>query len=219
MINNMKDFINLQPRRWKTIYALYLETDCPMPERHQKIKDYLISDGFTEEYAEKITSTLIKTFTPDLSDSFVENDTNPDTSEARLSLLDIKLLKQKLLHEPSAELRRLLIAYLVYARANPHHSFWIKNDKKVINFLASTQKLKTSEQISLTNQLHTLYNLDMQVVGSNQPIACFRISWQADQPPINSEENPEVLIGPLNPATIKTFEESIPYVPEGEEKQ
>ena len=213
----MKEFLSIQPRGWKTIYSLYYNTlDKTPEERRAIIKNYLIIEkGFTEEHAEQVTAKVLKTFTEELPAKFVEND---ETQEARLSLQDIKLLKEKLLHEPSAEVRRLLVSFLVFARANPHPSFWIKNDKKVINFLASIDKMRTQDQILLTNRLHTLYNLDMQVVGSNQPIACFRISWQAEQSPIDSDDNPGVLIGPLNPATIKLFVESIPYEEEKETK-
>lgn len=213
----MKDFLSIQPRGWKTIYSLYYNTlDKTPEERRTIIKNYLLFEkGFTEEHAEQVTAKVLKTFTEELPSKFVEND---ETQEARLSLQDIKLLKEKLLHEPSAEVRRLLVSFLVFARANPHPSFWIKNDKKVINFLASIDKMRTQDQILLTNRLHTLYNLDMQVVGSNQPIACFRISWQAEQSPIDSDDNPGVLIGPLNPATIKLFVESIPYEEEKETK-
>ena len=217
----MKQFMQLQPRKWKAIYALYLQsTDASPEEQLEIIKNYLISEGFSEEQASSISSTLIKTFVPELTDTFVENDSDPDTSEAKLSLQDIRLLKEKLLHEPSPEIKRLLVSFLVYARANPHPSFWIKYDRKVINFLASLQKLKVSEQILLTNQLHSSYNLDMQVVGSNQPIPCFRISWQAEQEPVpDTPDNPLVLLGPLNPATIKSFAEQIPYAPNTEETE
>ena len=208
----MKQFIQLQPRKWKDIYTLYFSlTDKTPEERLEAVNQHLIAAGFDPEQAASISSSLLKTFTPELTESFMTEE-----DEAALSLYDIQRLKEKLLHEPSQDIRRLLVAFLVYARANPHPSFWIKNDKKVINFLASIQKLKVSEQIYLTNQLHTCYNLDMRVVGSTQPIPCFRISWQADQPPIDSEENPLVLIGPLNPATIKAFAEQIPYKEKGE---
>ena len=212
----MKQFMQLQPRKWQQIRSLYFQFEDKTPEeRAAAVEQYLLTQGgFTDEAkARYITSILLKSFTnQDFNASFIEMDDNPDVSEARLSFQDIKELKARLLHEPSPEVRRLLVAYAVYARANPHPSFWIKSDKKVINFLASIQKMKVSEQFCLTNQLHTLYNLDMQVVGSKQPIPCYRISWQADQPdPQSSPDNPLVLIGPLNPATIKSFAEEIPY--------
>ncbi len=206
----MKDFIKLQPRRWQAIYKLYFEEGLTPEERRIKVKNYLLEAGFSDGNAEKIANVLIGTFTANVP--FIETESDEDKTEAILSLQDIHLLKEKLVHEPDPFIRRLLISCLVYARVNPHPSFWIKYDRKVITFLAGVDKLKSSEIIILTNKLHNLYNLNMQVVGSTQPITCFQVAWQADQPPVNSEENPEVLLGPLNPATIRTFEETIPYV-------
>lgn len=212
----MKQFMRLQPKYWQIIYAHYLryvdDPDAAQKFIEQTTQD-LIEHGFAPDQAALIAPALLKTFAhPELHTSFIENNPDDEENEAKLSLQDIKLLKEKLLHEPSQDIRRLLVAFLVYARANPHPSFWIKNDRKVINFLASIQKLKVSEQNILTMRLHTLYNLDMQVVGSNQPIPCFRISWQADQqPPADTPENPLVLLGPLNPATITSFVKQIPY--------
>lgn len=217
----MKQFMKLQPKNWQAIYALYL-SHIDDPDVAQKFtalaEEELKARGFANEQATSIASALLKTFTqPDLKSSFIEGDDKED--EAKLSLQDIKLLKEKLLHEPSPEVRRLLVALLVYARANPHPSFWIKYDKKVIHFLASTQKLKVSDQNYLTMRLHNLYNLDMQVVGSNQPIPCFRISWQAEQqPPADTTDNPLVLLGPLSPSTITSFVSQIPYEDDCEEK-
>lgn len=217
----MKQFMKLQPKNWQTIYALYL-SHVDDPDVAQKFtslaEQELLARGFDQGQATLIASALLKTFTqPDLNSSFVEND--EEETEAKLSLQDIKLLKEKLLHEPSQEIRRLLVAFLVYARANPHPSFWIKYDKKVIHFLASTQKLKVSDQNLLTMRLHNLYNLDMQVVGSNQPIPCFRISWQAEQqPPADTTDNPLVFLGPLSPSTITSFVNQIPYEEGDKEK-
>lgn len=217
----MKQFMKLQPKNWQAIYTLYL-SHVDDPDVAQKFisltEQELLARGFDQEQATLIASALFKIFTqPDLNASFVEND--EEESEAKLSLQDIKILKEKLLHESSPEVRRLLVAFLIYARANPHPSFWIKYDKKVVFFLASIQKLKVSEQNDLTIRLHNLYNLDMQVVGSNQPIPCFKISWQAEQEPAaDTPDNPLVLLGPLNPATITAFVNQIPYVEEKREK-
>ncbi len=207
----MKQFLQLQPRKWKEIYSIYFNSlDMEPSERTRVIEQHLISNGFTEENAVAFAADLVKSF-GSIQDSFEDANSSTTTQEAYLTLQDIRLLKEKTLHEPSIEVKKLLVAYMVYARANPHHSNWIKSDKKVIIFLASLEKLKVSEQIYLTNQLHNIYNLNMQVVGSTQPIPCFQISWQADQDPIDEVKNPLVLLGPLNPATIKSFAEQIPY--------
>ena len=41
----------------------------------------------------------------------------------------------------------------------------------------------------------------MQVVGSNSPIPCFRLSWMEEEPP-TSQSNPIQDIGPLAPASV-----------------
>jgi len=213
----MKQFIQLQPSKWKEVYDLYLRAELPINEEAylasltEKLVAYFISKGFDQDYATYITKTLLNSFDESMRNSFFGAE---EEEEAKLSLYDIKFLKEKLAHESSPDVRRLLVAYLVYARANPHPSNWIKNDKKVIHFLASVGKLRIKDQIILTNRLHNLYNLDMRVVGSVQPIPCFQIPWQVNQPTPNTEENPLVLIGPLNPATIALFAQNIPYIKE-----
>lgn len=221
----MKQFMQLQPPKWKEIYSLYLNIDitqfinAPTDDDYIKIvKEYLLKQGFDEDYSDYMSRLLIKSFNDDMRKQFIECEEDAELTEARLTLLDIQELKARLLHEPSPEIRRLLVSYAVYARANPHHSFWIRNDKKVINFLASIQKMRVQDQILLTNRLHTLYNLDMRVVGSKQPIPCFKLSWQAEQPEPDTPENPLVLIGPLNPAIIKSFAEQLPYEEEATEE-
>lgn len=220
----MKEFLQLQPKKWKEIYSLYFDISqyINIPTREEQInniKKYLMERDFDDAMATYIANTLLDSFNRSFKNYFIEQDENPENTEAKLTIQDIQQLKARLLHESSPDVRRLLVAYLVYARANPHPSNWIKNDKKVIHFLASIQKLKVSDQILLTNRLHNLYNLDMRVVGSNQPIPCFRISWQADQPAPNTEENFLVYLGPLNPATIKAFAEQIPYEPEEQSQE
>ena len=206
----MKPFLEMQPKIWKDIYSYYIQ--LAEPTRSSEELSHLLSEkiktyGFTEEQAAQIVANLTSSFGAAGADQFI----NPQQDEARLSLYDIRLLKEKLLHESSPEVCRLLVTFLVYARLNPHPSFWIKYDRKVILFLSSLSKNTVSQQMLLTNLLHTRYNLDMQVVGSNQPTPCFKIAWQADQPPVDSPENPLVLIGPLTPATIKAFADQIPY--------
>jgi len=203
----MKAFLDLQPRIWRDLYTFCILSTADAPTLTLQLQSELEARGFTPDKAAVLAPSLLKFFQNIKKEDFV----NPNEEEATLSAEDISLLKEKLLHEPSQEARRLLTAFLVYSRANPHPSFWIKYDRKVIMFLASLDKLKVSEQISLTNHLHNLYNLDMRVVGSNQPTPCFRFEWQATESPIDDTKNPLVLIGPLNPATIKAFVSRLPY--------
>lgn len=125
--------------------------------------------------------------------------------EAHLSVLDIKELKTFALQDPDNRAAlRLLVAFAIYARANPHPSHWIKYDRATIFFLADLQELKTSEQERLTKYLHEYYNLNMQVIGSNTPLPCFKLKWMAEQPNpfVEDTSNPLVAVGNYSPATI-----------------
>ena len=125
--------------------------------------------------------------------------------EAHLSVLDIKELKTFALQDPDNRAAlRLLVAFALYARANPHPSHWIKYDRATIFFLADLQELKTSEQERLTKYLHEYYNLNMRVVGSNTPLPCFKLKWMAEQPNpfVEDTSNPLVAVGNYSPATI-----------------
>lgn len=141
--------------------------------------------------------------------------------EAHLSVLDIKELKTFALQDPDNRAAlRLLVAFALYARANPHPSHWIKYDRATIFFLADLQELKTSEQERLTKYLHEYYNLNMQVVGSNTPLPCFKLKWMAEQPNpfVEDTSNPLVAVGNYSPATVShLMQNTFKAVAEGEE--
>ena len=136
---------------------------------------------------------------------------------ASLTLCDQAIILEALTKE-TPEISRLLVAFATYARAHPHSSNWIHYDKKTIMYLAGLEKLRVQDQQSLTNHLHEHYGLNMQVVGSTQPIPCFRFEWQVAQPPITAsvDENGEILegsdtsnpliaLGALTPTTISNY--------------
>lgn len=127
------------------------------------------------------------------------------------------------LSKEEIQVSKLLVAFATYARAYPHSSNWIHYDKKTIMYLAGLDKLRVADQQSLTNYLHEHYNLNMQVVGSTQPIPCFRFEWQVNQPRITTlidkdgvviskedaqeASNPLIMLGPLTPKTISAYVE------------
>ena len=156
-----------------------------------------------------------------------KKDANPDFPQelseksAGLTVCDQTLLSGALAQE-DPQVARLLVAFATYARAYPHSSNWIHYDKKTIMYLAGLDKLRVQEQQSLTNYLHEHYSLNMQVVGSTQPIPCFRFEWQASQPRVSTlvdedgvvivkeddtPANPLIILGPLTPTTISTYVE------------
>lgn len=119
---------------------------------------------------------------------------------------------------PSPSHAALLLSFIVYANSHPHRSGWIYYDKKAIFYLASIDKKRVADQQLLTKYLHDCYNLNMQVVGSTQPISCFHLDitkqqqqqQQDQQQQQQQEENGEVIVlGPLTPETITNYVSSL----------
>ena len=222
------EFQELKPKFWQALYSIYLahkNDNVSLEERTQILKGAVIPFGYSEEMALQIATAFISLF--DSIDGGEEKEkqdlslvtstsaapqinapTYIDSSnqiEAHLSVLDIKELKTFALQDPDNRAAlRLLVAFALYARANPHPSHWIKYDRATIFFLADFQDLKTSEQERLTKYLHEYYNLNMQVVGSNTPLPCFKLKWMAEQPNpfVEDTSNPLVAVGNYSPATI-----------------
>ena len=213
----MKNFIQLQPRSWQMLYEQYnsLKRDGNSSDTIREALTSTLSQTFRMETAAEIADKVLVSFEDTtLALKFYDKSDNPDSEaeyvkpEAQLTIKDIELLREKLASEDSKDAARLLVSFLVYARANPHPSNWIKYDSKVIMFLSSLQKKRVADQTSLTNKLHCFYGLNLRVVGSKNPIPCFNIAWHDSQPPVNSPDNPLVDIGPLEPSTISNFVET-----------
>lgn len=212
----MKEFMNLQPQQWQEIYNYFI-TLPPLSseETISRMAFRLAAYNFPEEVAQKVASYLYDQFTahgfnPIYDDPLELRKDTYDPPAAYLSQQDLDYLENTILKSPDITLEslRLLLTYLIFARLNPHHSHWIKCDKKdknTILYLASLSTLPVSQQESLIQLLHQKFSLNMRVVGSTQPIPCFQIPWQAAQPPVNEDFNPLFTIGPLAPKTIADF--------------
>lgn len=96
------------------------------------------------------------------------------------------------------EIRALLLSFIAVYRHDYHHTGWVKYDRKNIFYLAGLSRLSVTRQKVLTNYLHDRYDLQMQVVGSNQPIPCFKFPWLYEQP-----VSDPIKLGPLSPSTIQ----------------
>lgn len=212
----MKNFIQLQPQSWQKLYEQYnsLKSEGNSSDAIREALTSTLSQTFRMETAAEIADKVLTSFEDsNLPLKFYDKSANPDSGEtyvkpeAQLTVKDIELLQEKLSSEDSRDAARLLVSFLVYARANPHPSNWIKYDSKVVMFLSSLQKKRVADQTSLTNKLHRLYGLNLRVVGSKNPIPCFNIAWRDSQPPANSPDNPLVDIGPMEPSTISNFVE------------
>ncbi len=112
--------------------------------------------------------------------------------------------------EANINIKKLIVAFLVYYCTYFHSSGWIRYNRKEIFYLAGLSKLPSSEQELLTRDLHTRYNLDMRVIGSAQPISCFSFPWATkseSEPvdpsaPLSAAIPTGCAIGPLTPDTI-----------------
>ena len=233
LVNNchLFEFQELKPKFWRTLYSIYLihnNDNTTLEERIQILKGAIIPFGYQEEIATQIATAFISLYDSIKGINNKDEEKNKDKYnndseeggvltnapayidssnqiEAHLSVLDIKELKTFALQDPNNRTAlKLLVAFAIYARANPHPSHWIKYDRATIFFLAGLQKLKTSEQERLTKYLHEYYNLNMQVVGSNTPIPCFKIKWMAEQinPFAQDTSNPLVDVGNYSPITV-----------------
>lgn len=123
-------------------------------------------DGYIK-YTQTMNDTMAKEFNPEAYAQLKRNQCHYERGLKRNR--DFQLLA-------------LLTSFVAYARYNAHPSNWIHYKKHIIFYLAYLDKLKESERISLTQQLHSDYGLNMQVVGSTNPIPCFQFTWMANQP-------------------------------------
>lgn len=105
--------------------------------------------------------------------------------------------KRYLKRNNSFQLMSLLTSFVAYARFNSHPSNWIHYKKGVIFHMADLSKIKEFEQVNLTQQLYSDYKLNMQVIGSTNPIPCYQFEWMANQPTPGNKftENPFIDVG------------------------
>ena len=209
------EFTELKPRIWQQLHSIY-EAHKGADSTPESLAALLVppleNAGFSAGDSAKIAASFVRSFdaiedakalgaAPDAPD--YESAGSPSGKlRLALSLLDVSCLRAMLAEEPSYDARRLLVAFAAWDRANPHPSGWIRYDRAAIMCLAGLTHLRPSEQESLTQLLHRSHGLDMQVVGSNSPIPCFRLSWLEEEPPIGSPTNPAQDIGPLSPASV-----------------
>ena len=209
------EFTELKPRIWQQLHSIY-EAHKGADSTPESLAALLVppleNAGFSADDSAKIAASFVRSFdaVEDAKALGAAQDA-PDYESAgspsgklrlTLSLLDVNCLRAMLADEPSYDARRLLVAFAAWDRANPHPSGWIRYDRAAIMCLAGLANLRPSEQEALTQLLHRSYGLDMQVVGSNSPIPCFRLSWLEEEPPMLPPLNPPQDIGALSPASV-----------------
>ena len=206
------EFTELKPRIWQQLQSIY-EAHASLTSK--EITELLIppleNAGFSAADSARVADAFVRSFDA-IAEARArgEDDSSPEYESAfspsggvrlTLSLLDVNCLRAMLADEPSYDARRLLVAFVAWDRAHPPPSGWIRYDRPAIMCLAGLSGLRPSEQETLTQLLHRSYGLDMQVVGSNSPIPCFRLSWLAEEEPIG-QSNPIQDVGPLAPASV-----------------
>lgn len=205
------EFTELKPRIWQQLHSIYeAHASLGPQEAAALLVPPLENAGFSEADSARIADAFVRSFNAIAeARELGEDDLSPDYESAfspsgrvrlTLSLLDVNCLRAMLAEEPSYDARRLLVAFAAWDRAHPHPSGWIRYDRQAIMCLAGLTGLRPSEQEALTQLLHRSYGLDMQVVGSNSPIPCFRLSWMEEEP--IGQSNPIQDVGPLAPASV-----------------
>ena len=206
------EFTELKPRIWQQLHSIYEAHASLAPkEVAALLVPPLENAGFSVADSARIADAFVRSFDAIArAKELGEDQDSPDYESASspsgkvrlaLSLLDINCLRAMLADEPSYDARRLLVAFAAWDRAYSHPSGWIRYDRPAIMCLAGLSGFRPSEQEGLTQLLHRSYGLDMQVVGSNSPIPCFRLSWLEEEEPV-CQSNPIQDIGPLSPASV-----------------
>ena len=185
----------LKSKIWQTLYSVNKEHEEEEVDTRVKIlSSVLIPFGFNDEtIREAIAREFIKLIT---------RVTLVDESQeaAQLSLIDIERLKKivaslRLTRDESS----LLLTLTLYARKFYHPSGWIKYEKVELQYEAGLTKLKEEEWERVTRALYNHNLFTLQVVGSNSPIPCFKLSFLEE---IDEKSNPLIDVGIFSPVGI-----------------
>lgn len=225
-----KEFLELQTKELQTIYEAYKEivssdefaAQQTPEDQTAYIKETLAqklssSFSFTPTVAERIAAHILDLFpqVQDIETQYIINTdtdidantaTQPTTPTIFITLKDYERFIEKIQlanTPPTEQLKSLLFSFMVFYRDNYHPTGWVRYDRKNIFYLAGLSSLSTQKQEKLVNKLHDHFGLDMRVVGSNQPIPCFKINWLYDQDDVSTPKNPLLSFGPFTPKNLK----------------
>lgn len=219
------NFMKLQPQEIQWIYDFYQDSVnsglTPQQITLDMASELTSKFHFSEAVSSKVATKLVSAFSaPDFTSLFIETiissaltddtttsaaTTPPDSATLRLTQFEYNTFLSRVNSDPlmTPELASLLLSFLAFYRHSFHPSGWIRYEKKNVFHLAGLSRLPIQRQEALTRYLHSRHGLDMRVVGSNQPIPCFGISWLEAQPLPGSDENPLITIGSFLPETIR----------------
>lgn len=100
------------------------------------------------------------------------------------------------------DLISLLLAFMVVYRFDFHERGYVKYSRDEIFYLASLSYLPAKTKEVMVACLHSLFDLQFQVVGSTNPIPCFILKWMYEIPHVLDDA---VYIGPVQPSTISSL--------------
>lgn len=218
-------FLSLAPQTLQDAYSLYLslsaseggEAEEATKEKggqkggpqggktSQAMADFVSASapGMPPAAAMKAAQALIRSFSdPSFAPSLSDSPSAPEGRKRAFVLeSDLARFREYSLSDPHStqELRLLLMSLLIQYRRNWHPKGWVHYDRGAIMHMAGLDAASARAKEGLTSYLHSEYGLEMQVIGSNNPIPCFRLAWAESQP--ESPSNPRVDLGPYSPPT------------------
>lgn len=223
-----REFLELQTPEIQFLYSVY--RDCLKQKlsiadiRATMIKTLVEKYEFTQTIALTIFNEIMHFFSsPRFTDTYINTITDEETltkivahlnkkiPRISLTLKDYERFTEKtsIDDQMTNQLKRLLLSFIVFYRDNYHSTGWVRYDRNNIFYLAGLSKLSSKQQEKLVNYLHLNYNLDMRVVGSTQPIPCYKIDWLYDQENVGKMSNPFLSFGPMSPQNLKSIIDKI----------
>lgn len=186
------------------MYTIWKKSEHANPEHDLEIiAEYLMRYDFTLDMAKDLAYNLIEGFKKKSIDSssIVDNeednlstieDTPLEDRGIFLAKQDIDFIQKainnighSLLTKEEFQLISLLTAFAAYARTHPHPKKWVrcseKDKQKIYNMAGFAKNMPTKEKINLTNYIHETYEMNMRVIGSNNPTPCFLFDWQEQE--------------------------------------
>lgn len=218
---NNKEFFKMQSQEFQDAFLFYTSLvsptspSDPIPSSEEvtaALSSWLSTNyGFTPSAAKSCAAHLQAQFSlPETRAALLDSPPHPLSPEKpkiTVSLEDYQKFMEMVQGDPEAtpQIKALLLSFIIFYRRNYHPTGWVRYDKKNIFYLAGISKISTARQEKLTTYLHNHYDLNMQVIGSNQPIPCYNLSWLQAQPLPGSASNPMITLGDLAPETVKTI--------------
>lgn len=221
-----REFLELQTPEIQYLYSIY---KTAIKEQHSiaEIRSVIIQAlvekyGFSQPMSLIIFKEVMHFFSsPQFTDTYIDEEAltkiathvNKKISIPRISLTlkDYERFNEKVSSDKDMtdQLKRLLLSFIVFYRDNYHPTGWVRYDRNNIFYLAGLSKISTKQQEKMVNYLHLNYNLDMRVVGSTQPIPCYKIDWLYDQENVGKMSNPFLSFGIMSPKNLSSVIEKI----------